>query len=191
MTTASVVSAAIPATRQNREKDETQGVGQVANLKEYRQRLNVQILEASAQVSIRSGDKSQELLLRSAIDRINELLAPELGEDALQGLATSQDNSPEATADRIVSLSTGFFAGYAAQHQGEDPEKLATDFVALIRKGFEKGFGEAREILEGLGVFDGAVKEGVLKTYDLVQKGYDDFLAGKLGVKEDARTVEA
>jgi hypothetical protein len=146
-----------------------------------KQQFNVQILEASAKVSITAGDKSQALVFRSAIDRINELLTPELGVNALQNtVANGVDASPEATAERIVSLSTAFYEGYARQHPDKDPEKLATDFVNLIRGGFEKGFGEARDILQGLKVFEGDVQSGVLKTYDLVQKGYDDFLAGKL-----------
>jgi hypothetical protein len=188
---ATIAGVASPTVHQSAEQDEVQRTGYVSANRESRQRLNMQILEASAKVSIKAGDQSQAVLFRSAIDHINGLLAPELGPDALQGLAVSQDNSPEATAERILSISTGFLEGYARQHPGEDPEKLATDFVATIRKGFEKGFNEAKDILEGLGVFGGAVKEGVMKTWDLVQKGYDDFLAGKLAAnKENAGTVE-
>jgi hypothetical protein len=151
-----------------------------------KQQLNQQILEASVKVSISAGNDSQALVLRSAIDRINELLAPELGEQALQNVAASGvDTSPEATAERIVSLSTQFFEGYAQQHAGEDPETVARNFVDLIRGGFEKGFGEARQILEGLGVFEGDVAGGVTKTFDLVQQGYDDFLAGKLATLQE------
>jgi hypothetical protein len=157
-----------------------EGTGQT-NQATLKQQLNVQILEASARVSITAGDQSQALVFRSAIDRINALLAPELGANVIQtAVANGVDTSSEATAERIVSLSTAFYEGYARQHPGEDPEKLATDFVNLIRGGFEKGYGEARDILEGLGVFKGEVQGGVLKTYDLAQKGYDDFLAGKL-----------
>jgi hypothetical protein len=156
-----------------------------------KQQLNVQILEASSRVSLSAGNNEQALLFRSAIERINEILAPELGPNAIQGVATAQDNSPEATADRIVSLSTAFFDGYARQHPNEDPEKLVGDFVALIRGGFEKGFSEARNILEGMKVFEGDVKSGVLKTYELVQKGYDDFLASKqAAITEPAKAEE-
>lgn len=144
-----------------------------------RNRLNVQILQSSLEVSIQAGGKSQELVFRAAIDRINELLAPELGPDAIQG-AMDQDNSPEATARRILSLSTGFFEAYAAQHPGEDGDQLAKNFVDLIRGGFEKGFNEAKDILKGLDVLSGDIESGIMKTYDLVQKGFDDFLAGKL-----------
>lgn len=148
-----------------------------------RQQLNVQILEASAKVSLSAGDNSQALLFRSAIERINEILAPELGSNAIQN-AAAQDNSAEATAQRILSLSTGFYDAYAAKRPNDDPEQVAKDFVDLIRGGFEKGFGEARQILQGLNVFNGDVESGVMKTYELVNKGYDDFLASKLPPKE-------
>jgi len=146
-----------------------------------RKSVNVQILQSSAEISIKAGEKSLALLYRSAIERINETLLPELGPNAIQNaVASGVDTSPEATADRIVSLSTAFFAGYAAQHPGKDPDKLATDFIALIRGGFEKGFNEAKDILKGLGVLNGDIADGIQRTYDLVQKGYDDFLASKL-----------
>ena len=38
-----------------------------------RDQLNVQILQASAEVSLKAGNQSQTLLFRSAIERINEL----------------------------------------------------------------------------------------------------------------------
>ncbi|MDR2881673.1 MAG: DUF5610 domain-containing protein, partial [Azoarcus sp.] len=146
-----------------------------------RKSTNLQILQASADVSIKAGNQSLTLLYRSAIDRINEILTPELGPNAIQNaVASGVDTSPEATANRIVSLSTGFFENYAAQHPGKDRDQLATDFVALIRKGFEKGFNEAKDILSGLGVLNGNIADGIQRTYDLVQKGYDDFLASKL-----------
>lgn len=146
-----------------------------------RSQLNVQILKASLEVSIQAGDNSQAALFSAAIDKINSVLAPDLGPDAVQA-AMSQDNSPEATAGRIVSLSTAFFDAYAAKHPNQDPETLARDFVDLIRGGFEKGFGEARDLLKGLGVFNGDVESGIMKTYDLVHKGLDDFLTAKLAL---------
>ncbi|HEX6733665.1 MAG TPA: DUF5610 domain-containing protein [Azonexus sp.] len=145
-----------------------------------RDELNLQILEASAEVSLNAGNQSQALLFRSAIERINELLEPTLGPDALQA-KLSEDNSPEATAQRILTLSTGFFDAYAAQRPNDDPDQVAKDFIELIRGGFEQGFNEAKEILQGLQVFSGDIESGVMKTYELVNKGYDDFLASKLG----------
>lgn len=149
-----------------------------------RDALNARILEASLEVSIRSGNDAQALLFRTAIDRINDLLAPEFGPDALQRAAANEDTSAEATAARILGFSTGFFDAYAAQRPGDDPEQVARDFVDLIRGGFEQGFNEARDILDGLGVLGGDVESGIMKTWELVHKGLDDFLAGKLPAKE-------
>lgn len=151
-----------------------------------RDQLNVQILEASAKVSLQAGDQSQALLFRGAIERINELLSPTLGPDAIQA-KMSEDNSPEATAERILSLSTGFYDAYAAQRPDDNPEDVAKDFVNLIRGGFEKGFSEAQEILQGLKVFSGDIETGVMKTFELVNKGYDDFLASKLNPEQKQR----
>ena len=175
-----------PAHQQNTplQTNQPQNIGsaqseQTGGAASVKQQLNVQILEISVKTSIQSGNDSQALLFRAAIDRINEILGPELGENAIQGKA-NEDSSPEATAERILSLSTGFFDAYAAQHPDTPPEQLAQDFVELIRGGFEQGFKEATDILDGLGVFDGDIKDGIMKTYELVSKGYDDFLASKL-----------
>ena len=155
-----------------------------------RDQLNVQILEASAKVSLKAGDQSQALLFRGAIERINELLSPTLGPDAIQA-KMSEDNSPEATAERIVSLSTGFYDAYTAQRPDDNPEEVAKDFINLIRGGFEKGFSEAQEILQGLKVFSGDIEAGVMKTFELVNKGYDDFLASKLNPEQITASTEA
>ena len=148
-----------------------------------RQQQNVQILQASMDVSIQSGDASLALLYRTAIERINEVLGPELGPNAIAS-ASDQDNSPEGTAGRILALSTAFYDAYASRHTDKDAETVARDFVALIRGGFEAGFGEARDILSGLGALgdDSPVAAGIQNTYELVMKGYDDFLASRLAL---------
>jgi len=148
-----------------------------------RSQQNAQILQASMDVSIQSGNASLTLLYRTAIDRINEFLAPEFGPNAI-ATAEAPDNSPEATAGRILSLSTAFFDAFAAQGKNKDkaPDALAREFVDLIRGGFERGFGEAKDILSGLNVLgeDSPIEQGINQTYALVMKGYDDFLASKL-----------
>lgn len=148
---------------------------------EQRTQHNAQIMQASMDVAINSGNDGLALLYRTAIEGINEYLAPTMGPNAIQN-AMSQDNSPEATAERILSQSTAFFEGYARQHPDKDPEQLVRDFVDTIRGGFEKGFNEAADILTGLGVMGESshVAEEIGKTYALVQQGYDDFLQNKL-----------
>lgn len=150
-----------------------------------------QILQASLDVSISAGDNSMALLYRSAIDSINEHLAPELGPNAIQA-AMQQDNSPEATAERILSQSTAFFDGYARQHPNKDPEQLLNDFVEVIRGGFEKGYAEAVDILSGLGVMEegSPIAAEINKTFELVQQGYDDFLSSRLQALQEQSTDE-
>ncbi|MCB5190042.1 DUF5610 domain-containing protein [Methylobacillus arboreus] len=154
--------------------------------------LNGQILQASLQVSIKSGNDGLALLYRSAVEQLNTVLVPELGPNAIEN-AMGQDNSPEATASRILSLSTGFFEAYAARYPSKDPETVAKDFVALIRGGFEKGYAEAKDILTGLNVLgeNSPIASGIAKTYERVQKGYDDFLQAKLSaIRGDAENQD-
>jgi hypothetical protein len=153
--------------------------------------LGARIMQASLDVSFSSGNKGLALLYRTAIEHINEQLAPALGANAIQN-AMSQDNSPEATAERILSQSTAFFEAYARQHPDKEPEQLVRDFVDTIRRGFEKGYSEAVSILEGLGVMgEGSqIANEIGKTYALVQQGYDDFLQSKLDVLQPKQTYE-
>lgn len=142
---------------------------------------NSRILQASLQVSIQAGNDSLALLYRTAVDEINNVLAPELGPNAIQN-AMSQDNSAQATAGRIVGLSTAMFNAYAARYPDKDMEVVAQDFVDVVRGGFEQGYKEAEDILNSLGVLSAGspVAEGISQTFALVQKGYDDWLASKL-----------
>ncbi len=141
-----------------------------------KQQQNAAIVEASLAVSLEAGNQPLALVLRSAIDRINELLAPELGPNAIEN-AAEQDFTPEATAERIVSLSTGFFDAYRRQHPELDDAAALGGFMDTIRRGFEQGFRDAEKILDGLGVLGGDIADGINRTYALVQQGYADFEA--------------
>lgn len=138
--------------------------------------LNTAIVQSSLSVSISSGNEPLALLYKSAISSLNETLQADFGENAIQN-AAGQDNSPEATAQRIVQLSTGFFEAYKQQHPGEDDSATLKKFMDTIKGGFEQGFKEASDILGGLKVLNGDIASNVQKTYDLVQKGYADFAA--------------
>lgn len=157
----------------------TERVGGIAAPQgEVRAQFNVSIMKASIEVSIQSKNEPLALLLKSAISSINELLAPEFGDNAIEAATVANlDNSPEATAGRIVALSTGFFEAFKQHHLGEEQADTLKTFMETIRQGFEQGFNEAREILEGLGVLDGDIASGIDQTYQLVLKGYADFEA--------------
>jgi len=138
---------------------------------------NRQILEAQESLSLRSGNQSLQLTLRAAIDAINEHLAPEIGPNAIErAQETGLDVSPEATAERIVSLTTGMFSRYQDIHGEMDTSTQAQNFVDIIRGGIEQGFAEAREILDGLGVLEGDIATNIDRTFSLVEEGLQSFL---------------
>lgn len=136
---------------------------------------DVAVLEATV-ATLSSKDEPLALVLRSAIEKINELLAPELGSDAIQSAVDSGlDVSPEATAERIVNLSTAFFSAFREQHAEESDEEALTGFLTIIREGIDRGFSEAREILDGLQVLSGDIAENIDNTYELVQEKLQAF----------------
>jgi hypothetical protein len=151
------------------------GTAPVSAEQQNRARLNTSIMQASLSVAISSKNQPQALLFSSAINGINEALAPQLGANAIQNAAASQDNSAQATADRIVSGATGMYAAFKAQHPDETGDAALKDFMSTIRGGFEQGFGEAAGILGGLGVLDGDISAGINQTHDLVEQGFDAF----------------
>lgn len=146
-----------------------------------RQQLNASIVQSSMSVAIGSGNEPLALLYKSALTGINEALAPQFGPNAVQN-AAGQDNTPEGTAGRIVSLSTAFFDAYKAQHKGEDEEVVLQKFMDTIQGGVNQGFKEARGILSGLQVLQGDIAGNIDKTESLVAKGLQDFAASKRAV---------
>jgi len=151
-----------------------------------RAQLNQSILQASLSVSINSQNEPLALLFKTAIDSLNETLKADFGENAIQN-AVEQDNTPEGTAGRIVSLSTAFFGAYKAQHPEQDQDTVLKNFIATIRGGFETGFKEAKDILSGLNVLNGDIASNIEKTHDLVLKGYADFEAAQSGSAKGAK----
>ena len=134
---------------------------------------NSAIIQTQLNVAISSGNNPLALLFKTAVEGINEVL----GENAIQN-AASQDNSAEATAERIVSMSTAFYDKYLEQNQLEDNDESRGKFIDLISGGFEKGFKEAQDILTGLKVLNGDVAAGIDKTHELVLAGFAAFRAG-------------
>ena len=169
-------SSALPSevTRSN-----TENTGATVTTKEQaRTQLNASIVTASFDVALSSGNEPLALLFKSAINSINDILKPELGENAIQN-AVNQDNTAEGTAGRIVSISTGFYEAFKRQHPGEDEGEVLSKFMSTIKSGFEQGYQEASEILKGLGVLDGDIKSSIEKTHELVAQGYADFEAAQ------------
>ena len=161
-----------------------QAVAEMTPAQQQKASMNVSILESAA-VIIGVKDEPLSLVLNSAIERINEYLAPELGENAIQkGVDSGLDVSPEATAERIASLSTSFYTAFKEQHAGEDEATVLSNFIETISSGIEKGFAEARDILEGLEVLEGDIASDIDQTFDLVQEKLAAFEAMILDMNE-------
>lgn len=169
-------SSAIPTDVQRTNSQSTSAT--VTTKEEAKTQFNASIVTASFDVAISSGNESLALLYKSAINSINVVLKQERGDNAIQN-AFGQDNSAEGTAGRIVSISTGFYEAFKRQHPGENEADVLSNFMSTIKRGFEQGYKEAADILQGLGVLSGDIKSGIEKTYELVLQGYADFEAAQ------------
>ena len=139
--------------------------------------VNAAIIESSLQFSQSIGDHPQSLLLKTALQGINEALkAGGVESTAEETYESGIDFSPEATAERIVSLSTQFLGSYREQHPEMGEEESLTAFVDIIRGGIEQGFAEAKDILDSLNVLEGDIASNIDKTYQLVQEGLQGFV---------------
>lgn len=139
-------------------------------------KTNAATLQAHIDVSIGSKYNPMSLIYKTALEGINEALKPSFGTNAAQKIQDSGvDVSAEATAGRIVSLSTAFFATYQDQNKDMALEEQIDSFLSVIGGGVDKGFSEARKILDGFGVLEGNLAENINRTYDLVFDGFAKF----------------
>jgi len=126
-----------------------------------------------------------ELILKSAMDKINEVFKPYLGDGAIQRAAASgQDMSPQGVADSILSFATQLI-GRAEAAQGDRPkaeQSSREQMFSSVKTGVEQGFMQARDILESMQALKGDTKETVNNTHTLLQDGLSK-LALQLGVQ--------
>lgn len=128
------------------------------------------------------------LILQRAMARIEELFAPHLPEGAIKKAVDSGlDTSPEATAKRIVSFAAQLI-GRAEATQADLPvseQRSRLQLFENVRTGMERGFADARAILDALKVLNGAIEETVNTTHDLARQQLSD-LASNLGLPASA-----
>jgi len=125
------------------------------------------------------------LLFKTALQGINDVLKPEFGDNAIQkAYEQGIDVSPQATAERIVQMSTAFFDAYYSTRQNMPLDEALESFVNVIASGIDQGFKEARDILSGLQVLEGDIASNIDKTYDLVQQGLQAFLQNHQSSRE-------
>ncbi|OUR84579.1 hypothetical protein A9Q75_02180 [Colwellia psychrerythraea] len=139
--------------------------------------LNAAIIESTLKFNNTVGDKPLSLLLKTALQGINEALKGSGVDSSVEDAYESGiDFSSEATAERIVSFSTQLLGAYREQHPEMDEEESLTSFVDIISGGIEQGFSEAKDILGSLKVLEGDISNNIDKTYELVQEGLQSFV---------------
>lgn len=127
----------------------------------------------SANMTIEDANK---ILGDRLADRINEAFKQAGVEvDIREVEKQNLDTSPEATAKRIVDFATGFLGVYAENHADQDEGGRLEGFMSLIRDAIDQGFADARDILKGIADISGPISDAIDKTYELTQKGLDDF----------------
>jgi len=142
---------------------------------DVKKQFNASILESTIKLS--STNSPLSLTLKSTLESINDELRESLGDNAIQtSFDAGIDISPEATAERIVSLSTAQFGSYSKQHPEYTQQDAFDNFNALIQSGIEKGFNEAKGILSSLAVLKGDILGNINITYDLVQEKLGSFM---------------
>lgn len=109
---------------------------------------------------VRNADDAQKVLANRLAERLG------LQPGALDGKGS--DYTPEKVAGRILGFIEQRLQGEAAM--GADPAKLQ-GLLSQAREGVEKGFAEARKILDGLGVLNGKVASDIDDTYQRIQDG--------------------
>jgi len=145
-----------------------------------KKQLNAAIIESSLKFNTTVGDQPLSLLLKTALQGINEALKETGADNRVESSAEDSyqsglDFSPEATAERILAFSTQFLGAYQEQHPEMAAEESLTAFVDIISGGIEQGFTEAKGILADLKVLAGDISHNIDKTYQLVQTGLASF----------------
>lgn len=140
----------------------------------------VSAVRNSTEVSLRSRDDAQALVMQSAVAGINEALEPVVGPNAIDK-PMIEDNSAEVVAERIVMASTRAFEGYAAQQPaGTSQAQSVTGFADTLRSGLESGMREARDVLSGMNAYNAEVDASLQKTRELALQGFDRFVMQRL-----------
>jgi hypothetical protein len=109
--------------------------------------------------------------VRNAVDAQQTLanrLAERLGLKPGDLAGKADDYSPAKVAERILGFVGGHMARQAAD--GADSAQLQKN-LQQFRDGVEKGFADARKILDGLGVLNGQVAANIDDTYARIQDG--------------------
>ena len=163
---------------------------------ENKQQLNRTILESQLSISVKSDNKSMTLLYRSLTDAISGKMAEDSAATKETGAPgepkyQDEDTSPKATAERIVAFATRFYEAYQKNHPELQGEDALNGFLDLMKGAIDKGFGDARKMLDGMQQLQGKVATDIDDTYGLVQSGLEDFRKRQLEAMKTAAKAAA
>jgi hypothetical protein len=99
---------------------------------------------------------------------LSNRLTERLGLEAGALSAKASDYTPEKVAERVLGFVEQRLQSEKAA--GADSNKLQ-GLLDQARSGIEKGFAEARKILDGMGALQGQVAENIDDTYQKIQDG--------------------
>lgn len=114
----------------------------------------------------------QPTTIRNAADAqaaLSNRLAERLGLPPGSLTAKQDDFSPEKVADRVMGFVEQRLKSEAAS--GASPEKLQ-QLLDQARSGVQKGFDEARKILDGMGVLKDKIASDIDDTFKRIQQGF-------------------
>lgn len=167
---------------------------------ESRLEANKGLLQAMFGKADSRGANAQKINYQEVVSKLEDVLRKELGDDnfSLDKLAAKTSGvegqedywSPEKTSDRIVAGATGYFEAFKKQHPNLTEEEALDKFMDVITPAIDRGFNEAKDILQGFEIFKDDVKENANRTLELVHEKLDLFRERVLGSKEDKPLID-
>lgn len=129
--------------------------------------------------------------IRNAADAqaaLSNRLAERLGLPPGSLNAKQEDFSPEKVADRVLGFIEQRLKSEAAS--GADPEKLQ-QLLDQARSGVQKGFDEARKMLDGMGLLKDKVATDIDDTFKRIEQGFAglDKLYGAVPANGESKGV--
>ncbi len=99
---------------------------------------------------------------------------------SLKGL-DADEFSPKNVADKILSSVRQAFGQFKQTHS----DTKDSQFFSEIKEGLDRGFDEAREILQNLGALNGQISDDIDETQELTLQGLVDLESSTLNIQSN------
>ncbi|GMQ87056.1 MAG: hypothetical protein BMS9Abin08_0254 [Gammaproteobacteria bacterium] len=139
--------------------------------------------ETADSASLGAAAASPTQVLNAEILRALDEVLSANGGTGLDRTSGTDTHTPEKVAERTLE----FIELVVGQ---ETDEGRRSELLEQVRAGVERGFAEARDILDGLGVLNGDIAKNVDRTYELIQSGLDKLASNGAGEEDDDAATE-